>query len=208
MLLTWLDIALLVVMFISGFLAMLRGVTRELLSIFSWLAALGAGAYAGFNMKDFAMANIYKHEIVGPAVLGVAVFLVALVVISLITMKISDVVLDSRVGAIDRTFGFLFGLVRGLALVVILYVFGSLLFPEKEHPRWVREAQSIDLLKNTGNFIVEQLPPDIMDIIFRKNRDDRGAALEPRSPVFTGRAVRHASVRRPVIARQFPPCTV
>lgn len=206
--LTWLDIALLVVMFISGFLAMLRGVTRELLSIFSWLAALGAGAYAAFNMQDFAMKNIYNHEIVGPAVLGVAVFLVALVVISLITMKISDIVLDSRVGAIDRSFGFVFGLVRGLALVVILYVFGSLLFPEKEHPRWVREAQSIDLLKSSGNFIVSLLPPNIMDIIFRKDDGDQGAALEPGSREFDGAYPQHASVRRHVSARQFRHYTV
>ena len=34
-------------------------------------------------------------------------------------MKISDFVIDSRVGAIDRSLGFVFGVVRGLLLVVI-----------------------------------------------------------------------------------------
>ena len=32
-----------------------------------------------------------------------------LIVVSIITVKISDLILDSRIGAIDRTLGFVFG---------------------------------------------------------------------------------------------------
>ncbi len=167
---TWLDLVLALVMLFSGFLAMLRGVTRELLSIFSWLGSLGIAAWMAMNMQDFARKNIFDHELVGPAILGVIVFLVALVVISLLTMKISDIILDSRVGAIDRTFGFLFGLVRGLALVVIVYALYALIAPEKDHPKWVTEAQSIGLLKSTGDFIVSLLPPNIFEYFPKKNR--------------------------------------
>ena len=39
---TWLDIIVIVFMLISGLLAMARGFTREVLSIFSWAAAAGA----------------------------------------------------------------------------------------------------------------------------------------------------------------------
>jgi len=35
-----------------------------------------------------------------------------LLIVSIITARISDMVLDSRVGALDRTLGFLFGLGR------------------------------------------------------------------------------------------------
>src|SRR5688572_32711732 len=41
-------------------------------------------------------------------------FLLTLLIVSLFTIKISDLVLDSRVGALDRSLGFLFGLARGL----------------------------------------------------------------------------------------------
>lgn len=174
---TWLDLVLALVMFFSGFLAMLRGITRELLSIFAWLAALGGAIWVAMNMQDFARQNIFDHELVGPAILGVVVFLVALVVLSLVTMKISEIMLDSRIGAVDRTFGFLFGLARGLALVVILYVLYALLAPEKDHPKWVTEAQSIGVLKSTGNFIVSLLPPNIFDYIPKKNRGDDAAEL-------------------------------
>ena len=46
-----------------------------------------------------------------------------MIVVHLITARISDTVLDSRVGAIDRILGFLFGVARGFVLVVIPYMF-------------------------------------------------------------------------------------
>ena len=35
-------------------------------------------------------------------------------------------ILDSRIGALDRTLGFLFGLARGLLIVVVAFLFFSL----------------------------------------------------------------------------------
>src|SRR5262249_14821810 len=42
---SWLDVILVVIMLISGFLAMVRGFTREVLSIFSWAVAAVAALY-------------------------------------------------------------------------------------------------------------------------------------------------------------------
>ena len=36
---SWLDVILIIIMLVSGFLAMVRGFTREVLSIFSWAVA-------------------------------------------------------------------------------------------------------------------------------------------------------------------------
>ena len=38
-------------------------------------------------------------------------------------------ILDSRIGALDRTLGFLFGLARGLLIVVVAFMFFSWLVP-------------------------------------------------------------------------------
>ena len=51
------------------------------------------------------------------------VFIIALlIVVRLISYRISDGVLDSRVGALDRTLGFVFGLARGFLLVAIVFI--------------------------------------------------------------------------------------
>ena len=62
------------------------------------------------------------------------VFLLTLLVVSVVTIRISDMVLDSRVGALDRTLGFLFGLGRGLIIVVVAFAFFDWLVPAKAQP--------------------------------------------------------------------------
>ncbi len=52
--LTYLDAALLAVCFISALLAMYRGLTRELMSILSWVAAAAATLFFVKNYKDLA----------------------------------------------------------------------------------------------------------------------------------------------------------
>ena len=46
-------------------------------------------------------------------------------------------VLDSRVGALDRTLGFLFGLGRGLIIVVVAFLFFAWLVPDRSQPDWI-----------------------------------------------------------------------
>lgn len=156
---SWLDIILASIMLISGFLAMLRGLTREVLSILSW--AVAAVATLFFFPQYQAQARVYiEPALLADAVLAGGIFLVVLIVVSLITVRISDGVLDSRIGALDRTLGFVFGLARGLVLVVIAYLFFTWLVPEDTQPQWIRDARSLPILKRTGAGIVSLLPED------------------------------------------------
>ncbi len=50
-------------------------------------------------------------------------FIGTLIVVSIITVRISDMILDSRIGALDRNLGFLFGLARGLLIIVVAFLF-------------------------------------------------------------------------------------
>lgn len=156
---SWLDLILAAIMLISGFLAMLRGLTREVLSILSW--ALAAVATLYFFPTYQAQARVYiEPALLADAILAGGIFLVVLIVVSLITVRISDGVLDSRIGALDRSLGFLFGLARGLVLVVIAYLFFTWLVPENTQPEWIRDARSLPILKKTGAGIVSLLPED------------------------------------------------
>ncbi|MEQ1710434.1 MAG: CvpA family protein [Hyphomicrobium sp.] len=153
--LTYLDAALLAISFISGLLAMYRGFTRELLSIVSWAIAGGAVLYFVLFHKQFAkeMADQMGAQLpIAQIVIGAIVFLIVLIVVHLITARISDAILDSRVGMIDRVLGFAFGVVRGFILIVIPYMFYEAFFPEpKQQLEWVREAKSLPYIKSTGN---------------------------------------------------------
>ena len=45
----------------------------------------------------------------------IGTFIVALIVLHLITMRIADFVVDCKIGPLDRTLGFIFGVARGVA---------------------------------------------------------------------------------------------
>ena len=93
--LTYFDIALLVVMLISGLLAMVRGLMRELFSIGSWVAA-AAAAYV-FYPKVLPFTHQYiSHDTAALAASAAAIFFVTLFVVWIITSRISDMILDSR----------------------------------------------------------------------------------------------------------------
>ena len=112
---TLLDLILLVVMLISALLAMVRGFMREVLSIASWAAAAVLTLYTYPKLKPVVL-QYFSNEIIASAICIGGVFLGTLLIVSVLTIKISDTILDSRVGALDRTLGFLFGLGRGLVM--------------------------------------------------------------------------------------------
>jgi membrane protein required for colicin V production len=170
-LITYLDAALLAVVAISGLVAMYRGLTREVLSILSWVVAALALLYfirshrglAEELAKQFSNPVQTVHIYIAQVALGAVIFLFVLIVVHLITSHISDTVLDSRVGAIDRVFGLVFGVIRGFVLVVIPYMFVvSFVCKEGatralaqgcqpgELPAWVEQARSLGMISQTS----------------------------------------------------------
>ena len=119
---TILDLVLLGVMLISGLLAMVRGFMREILSIAAWGAAALVTLYAFSKLMPTARTYFNNNDTVASVVVVAGTFIGTLIVVSIITVRISDMILDSRIGALDRTLGFLFGLGRGLLIVVVAFL--------------------------------------------------------------------------------------
>ena len=164
---TLLDVLLIVVMLISGLLAMIRGFMREVLSIAAWGIAAGAAIFLAPRITPLVQGYVSSDKIAQAIAIG-GVFLVTLLIVSIITVRLSDMVLDSRVGALDRTMGFLFGLGRGLIIVVIAFLFFAWLGPDRSQPDWVRGAKSKIVLQGTGRWLMSMLPDDPESTILKR----------------------------------------
>ena len=163
---TMLDGILLGITLISGILAMVRGFSREVLSVASWAAA-GAAAFL-FYKKFAPMVRPYvSNDLLAQAGAAGAIFLLTLIVVTIITMKIADFIIDSRVGALDRTLGFVFGAARGVLLVVVAMLFFNWLV-QANQPSWVANAKSKPLLDSLGQQLVNLLPEDPEALILKK----------------------------------------
>src|SRR5215469_5382326 len=181
---TLLDIILLAVMLVSGLLAMIRGFMREILSIGSWGVAALVTLYSYPRVLPLAK-QYFSSDMVAAAVSAGGVFLGTLLIVSIITARISDMVLDSRVGALDRTLGFLFGLGRGLIIVVVAFLFFAWLVPPRTQPAWVANAKSRVVLQSTGDWLMGMLPDDPESTILkrlRRPKPDEGGGEQQDTP--------------------------
>jgi membrane protein required for colicin V production len=163
---SYLDLGLIVVILISALLAMLRGFTREILAIASWIAAAAAGAYLYPYLLPYVKPYVSKEPWASIAS-ATAIFFVALILVSIITVNLSDAILDSKVGALDRSLGFLFGAARGFVLCVIAFVFFQMLDPADKQPVWVKNARMRPLLQSVGDDLQAMLPHDLLNKIIK-----------------------------------------
>jgi membrane protein required for colicin V production len=167
--LTLFDFILLAIMLASGLLALMRGFTREVLSLVAWGAAAIA-AYVAIKQPaliEFAKTSVpyLDKEILAQIAVGASAFLIVLIIVSIISVKISDYVVDSAAGSFDRTLGFLFGVARGFVFVAIAYLFYGWLLPYDKQVNWVRSAYSLPMIKSAGEGIISFMPPEIAETL-------------------------------------------
>ena len=157
---TLFDGIVLAVVLFSAILALVRGFSREVLSIASWGGAVAAGYFFYQPVLPYVRPYVSDEKLAVIAA-ALAVGLVALIIISLITSKIADFIIDSRIGALDRTLGFLFGAARGVLLLVVALAFWNWLVDARIQPKWVAEAKSKPFLDSLVVKLVAVLPENI-----------------------------------------------
>ncbi|BCH53845.1 CvpA family protein [Agrobacterium vitis] len=148
------------VVLFSAVLAMIRGFSREILSIASWVGAIAAAYYLYPFILPY-VKNYTNDQRIAVAASAGGVFLLALILISFITSRIADFIIDSRIGALDRTLGFLFGAARGILLLVVAVAFWNWLIDAKQRPDWVNNAKSKPFLDVLVVKLEAVLPDDI-----------------------------------------------
>lgn len=175
---TLLDGVVLLVILISAVLAMIRGFTREVFSIGSWVAA----AAVAYFFWDEAIVYVEPYVEDKNIALGITIaglFFITLLIVSIITMRISDFVLDSRAGPLDRTLGFVFGAARGLLLVIIAVLFLNFFIAGDKQPEWIAMAKSKPWLDSLGTDLMNRLPDDPEAEIMQRIRGATGAPGTP-----------------------------
>ncbi|RWK57216.1 CvpA family protein [Mesorhizobium sp.] len=151
---------------VSAMLAMVRGFSREILSVISWIAAAAAAFFFYQPVLPYVQPYVDNEKIAMVVAAGI-VFIVALIVVSIITMKLADWIIDSRVGALDRTLGFLYGAARGILVVAVALLFFNWLAGPKA-PGWVADAKSRPLLESIGAKLESLLPEDPENAILNR----------------------------------------
>jgi membrane protein required for colicin V production len=155
---TWVDAIVLLILAISGVLALMRGFVREALGLAAWGGAIWAAVAFFPAAQPHARHFIANPEVADPVAFG-AVFVVALIVLSIFAGLVARGVRVSALGGLDRTLGLLFGVLRGAVLVAATYMIGALLFAVGQWPDAVLQARSLPFAYQGALWIAAELPP-------------------------------------------------
>ena len=111
------DVIILVLIFISALFAFFRGLSLELLSISVWIISFFVSYTYGNNLINF-FNKIINNILISTTISYVVTFLIIFVIFSFLTRKFSVFIKDSYVGLIDKSLGFIFGILRGYVIAV------------------------------------------------------------------------------------------
>jgi membrane protein required for colicin V production len=151
-----LDIGVIAVIVLSAIFAFARGFVREALSIVAWVGAAVITIY-GFNPVLLAVSPLVNNALLAQLIAGFGLFVVSLIVLTIITGFLARMVRSSALSPIDRTLGFIFGLVRGAFIVCLAYLALDF-FPPADRPAWIKDAKSAPLLKKGADELRVFLP--------------------------------------------------
>jgi len=154
----WVDTAILVIIGISAFLSILRGLVREVLSVAAWVVAFWVAR--AFNP---AAAGWLSGAVSLPSaqwVLGFGLlFFGTLLVMGIINYLVGKMIVATGLSATDRMLGVIFGVLRGVAIVTLL-VFLASFTPMTKDPWWT-ESKFVPRVLPMALWLRGQIPPEI-----------------------------------------------
>ena len=119
------DLAILSVLLLSTLFAFLRGFVRESIALVSWIVGFAA-AFAFAPKVGAWIPEIPGHPALRYLIAFAAIVIAALVAGALIAMPLAKVIHAAGLGFVDRFLGSIFGVLRGVLLVVAFVLVAGL----------------------------------------------------------------------------------
>ena len=158
-----LDYAIIAVLLVSASLSLIRGFTKEVLSITGWIVSGYAAIFFGPSIKPL-LANYVKIDWVVNGGAMLIVFLLTLIAFSIGGSFIAKSMKASPLGPLDRTMGVIFGGLRGVFIVCMAYLGVSAVIPEDDHPGFIKDAKLRPMLQTGSKAVVALVPLDRLPI--------------------------------------------
>ncbi len=152
------DLTVFGIILVSALFAFARGLIKELLSIGAWVGGAFAAIYGLPYLEPFVLTFV-SEPFIARALTAALIFVATLVMLSLISHLIAGRIKDSMLSALDRSLGFLFGVLRGGVLISLAFLVLTLVRPPEKYPRVLREAKTAPFME-MGADALRQLVPE------------------------------------------------
>ena len=155
---TGFDYIVIAIVMVSVVLGIWRGVVGEIIALVAWVLAFLAA-----RMWGEEVARVFLARIADPAMrivaAWVAVFVVVLVLMALLRLAVRGLLKALGLSLTDRLLGIVFGLARGLIIVLALVAVGGMTMVTKE--KWWGDAYFSAPLETAVLAGKPWLPPEV-----------------------------------------------
>jgi len=165
------DLIVAAVIIISAIISFLRGFIREFLTIIGMAGGLFAAYTFGDNLSPVfrnwldvdpenpsKLFEMVPMTIVADGLAYAVIFITVVIAISVISHFTSSVIKATGLGPVDRTFGVIFGIVRAVLLLGIIYLPFHLLMDVNTKDKYFGSSITHTYIEDTSEFLSEFLP--------------------------------------------------
>jgi membrane protein required for colicin V production len=158
----WVDYLIIAIIVLSSGISIVRGFMKEVLSLSSWILSLWVALVFHSHLATLLTPYVDTPSIRTFASFF-ALFVVTLVLCALVSHVLSQLVEKSGLSGTDRSLGVVFGLLRGVAIVIILVlVAGATPMPQDD---WWQNSLLVDHFVKMAVWLEQFLPADIANHI-------------------------------------------
>ncbi|MBE6451243.1 MAG: hypothetical protein E7016_04695 [Alphaproteobacteria bacterium] len=172
-----LDVVILIITAVSALIALFRGLVKEVLSIVGWTLAAVVVFYMLPILTPIAK-NYIASSMMASIVTALAVLIVFYVVWLLTTDKLIGKVRSSKLSALDRVLGLLFGVVRACLIVILFNILLSWVLPEESKEGMFKESRYFQLAGEFAKPIEGLIPEETKNLIKIKKDETEQKAEE------------------------------
>ena len=154
------DLAVISFILISCIVASYRGFIKEVFSMICWIAALMIAYYLHEKIKIELQEYISQKIIIDIVSFGIP-FLITLFISNLISKWLSPKFSLPGLLIFDKVGGFIFGVLRGIFFIVLLYLGFLYLLGKEQRPNLLLEAKTYNYITKTANLVVKLFPTEL-----------------------------------------------
>lgn len=152
------DYLVLAILLISALLGLMRGLIKEVLSLCAYVVAFLGAIWWGPRVSGWLEAWI-NNPLLRTGLAYLAVFLVVLLLVGLLNMTLATLIDKTGLTPADHGLGAMFGLMRGLMLVLVLVTLAG--YTELPAEPWWTEARLSGATVKAVQQIKLWLPPSL-----------------------------------------------
>jgi membrane protein required for colicin V production len=166
------------VVLLSALMGLVRGFTREILSLISWTGAI-VSTLMFWPLVQHIARQFIEHPMLADGATILALFILFLILFSLISYFLSNIVRNSALGGIDRSLGSLFGVFRGMALICLIELFLSCFVSRVNQPDILKDSKFSEHIYKGSDVIFTILPDSLQHFIRQQQAKYADSANSP-----------------------------